>query len=333
MQRPAESIRAFATLYVIASVWASVLMLASIKVYAQEAPTEFRLGTAGINGVYYPAGVAICNAMNAANSDQRCQVVETLGSKDNIAKLSSGELNAAIVQSDLLYAAYRQSGAFSGRDELENLRTIFALHDEVFTVVARKDAGIETLDDLEGKRINIGQEGTGHREIWRLISTLYDWNEENFEAATQLSPTDMEKALCNNELDAYFIMVGHPNALVQRTLSACDAELVPVSDFVLGAILNTYPFYSEQAIRPGIYNNTDRVNTFGTTAIVVTLDQEDDQSVSQLIEAVIESLTLVRQQHPALASVRARRMARGGTYAPFHQSAQSTLRGLGLLRE
>ena len=151
--------------------------------------TEFvSIGTGGVTGVYYPTGGAICRLANKTTKETgvRCSVESTGGSVFNINTIRSGDLQMGIVQSDWQYHAYNGTSKFKDVGAFKDLRAVFSVHAEPFTVVARKDSGIKNFDDLKGKRVNIGNAGSGQRGTIEVLMKAKGWDKSVFSLASEL---------------------------------------------------------------------------------------------------------------------------------------------------
>src|SRR5690554_5334318 len=169
---------------------AAVLVAASGALFALAAPAMAQqqfvtIGTGGVTGVYYPAGGAICLNVNRTRDEHgiRCSAESTGGSVFNLNSIREGELNIGVVQSDVQYNSLHGIEQFDGAGEYEDLRALFSLHPEPFTVMARPDADIESFEDLVGKRVNIGNPGSGQRNTMELLMEEYGWTEDDFQLA------------------------------------------------------------------------------------------------------------------------------------------------------
>ena len=143
----------------------SVCALSAMMAGTAVAEEFITIGTGGVTGVYYPTGGAICRLVNKGRKDHgiRCSVESTGGSVYNINTIRAGELEFGVAQSDWQYHAYNGSSQFESDGPFEDLRAVFSVHPEPFTVVARADSGIKNFDDMKGKRVNIGNPGSGQR--------------------------------------------------------------------------------------------------------------------------------------------------------------------------
>ena len=305
-----------------------VAILALEGLSATNALAEERIvtiGTAGVTGVYYPAGGAICRLVNRGRKEHgvRCTVESTGGSINNLELLRKHDMDLGVVQSDLLYHAYNGSEIFADVGADKQLRAVFALHSEPFTVVARKDAHIRVFDDLKGKRIYLGPAGSGARATMDELMHRKGWTNKVFSQVVELKTDDQVKALCGGKIDALIYAGGHPNGAIQQLTSACQTRLVEVSGPAIEAMMKEYPFYSPAIIPGGMYVGNERdVRTFGVDAVLVASSELDDEIVYQITKAVFDNLDNFKTLHPVFATLEARRMVLDSEVAPLHAGAR-----------
>ncbi|MEW7992751.1 MAG: TAXI family TRAP transporter solute-binding subunit [Candidatus Thiodiazotropha sp.] len=281
------------------------------------------IGTGGLTGVYYPTGGAICRLLNKARKNHgiRCSVESTGGSIFNLNTIANGELDFGVAQSDWQYHAYKGSSKFSQQGPNKSLRAVFSIHSEPFTVMARDDSGIKLFADLKGKRVNIGNPGSGQRGTMEVLMDEYGWRRDDFKLASELKATEQARALCDNKIDAMIYTVGHPNASIKEAATACDAHLVPVTGETVDALIAANPYYAPALIPAGMYRGSDNdTSTFGVKATLVTSAAVDEEIVYQMVKAVFENLAVFRKLHPAFAQLEAKQMLKGNS-APFHPGA------------
>lgn len=294
------------------------------------------LGTAGVTGVYYPAGGAICRLVNRNRKEHgiRCAVESTGGSINNLESIQSGEMELGVVQSDLLYDAYNATGVFASEKPNTHLRALFSLHPEPFTVVARKDSKIETLDDLKGKRVNLGAAGSGMRATMEELMQRKGWNYKTFGAVVDLKQNDQAQALCSGKVDAIVYAGGHPNGAIQQITTLCPARLVNVTGEVIDQLIKDRPFYAYATIPGGMYQgNPQETKTFGVKAVLVASDELEAQVAYEVTRAVFSNLDNFRTLHPVFANLSAEHMARDAAdIVPFHEGALRYLREKGLVK-
>ena len=289
--------------------------------YAEEFIT---IGTGGVTGVYYPTGGAICRLVNKGRRDHgiRCSVESTGGSVYNINTIREGELEFGVAQSDWQYHAFNGSSRFEDAGAFEDLRAVFSVHPEPFTVVARADSGITSIDDLAGKRVNIGNPGSGQRGTMEVLMDAKGWTTDDFALATELKAAEQSAALCDNQIDAMVYTVGHPSGSIQEATTACDSVLVEVAGDAVMGLVDDNSFYRTATIPGGMYRGNDAdTKTFGVGATFVTSASVSEDVVYTLVSSVFENFDDFKKLHPAFANLKPEEMAQAGLSAPLHPGA------------
>lgn len=296
--------------------------------------TFVTIGTGGVTGVYYPAGGAICRLVNANRAEHgiRCSVESTGGSVFNLNTMRQGELDFGVVQSDWQYHSYNGSSQFADQGPWEGLRAVFALHAEPMTVVARADANATSFDQLVGKRVNVGNPGSGARATVDVMLEALGLSNASFSQATELATAEQSQALCDNRVDAIFFTVGHPSGTIQEATTACDSVLIDVTGDGITKLIEDNPFYSTATIPAGMYRGTDRdVTTFGVRATIVASTNVPDDVVYQVTKAVFENFDDFKRLHPAFETLTKEDMISAGLSAPLHAGAERYYREAGLI--
>lgn len=292
------------------------------------------IGTGGVTGVYYPTGGAICRMMARTRAEHgiRCAVESTGGSVFNINAIRAGELEFGVAQSDWQYHAFNGTSRFEETGKFEELRAVFSIHPEPFTVVARADAGIASLDDLKGKRVNVGNPGSGQRGTMEVLMEAMGWSMGDFALASELQAAEQSQALCDNNIDAMVYTVGHPSGSIQEATTACDSVLVNVTGPAVDKLVAENSFYRVATIPGGMYRGSDEdVTTFGVGATLVTSANVPEETVYQLVKAVFTDIDQFRGLHPAFANLDPKQMANDGLSAPLHPGAARYFREAGLI--
>ncbi|MGM0520749.1 MAG: TAXI family TRAP transporter solute-binding subunit [Pseudomonadota bacterium] len=315
MKRHVFSTAAFSGALLGAAMFASPAM-------AQDEEQFITIGTGGQTGVYYVVGQSVCRLVNRLeDANIKCNAPSTGGSVANINGIKSGQLDMGVVQSDVQYQAYHGTGNFDG-DAFEELRAVFRVHGEPLTLLARADSGIETLDDLEDKRVNIGNPGSGQRNTMEVVMEAKGWTEDTFALASQLDAAEQAAALADNNVDAMVYVVGHPNGSIQEATTTVDSRLIPMNDEDIDGIVEEYPYYSKSVIAGGLYKgNPDDVETFGVAATFVTDADTSDEMVYQTVKAIFDNFDRFKRLHPAFENLDPEEMVSEGLSAPLHEGA------------
>lgn len=302
---------------------------------AQAKPYKVTIGTGGLTGVYYPTGGSICRLVNKDTSKHgiECKVESTGGSVYNINTIRAGELEMGVAQSDWQYHAYNGTSKFENKGPFKELRAVFSVHPEPFTVVARKDSGIKNLKDLVGKRVNIGNPGSGQRGTMEVLMKAMGWTKDTFKQTSQLKSSEQSKALCDNKIDAMVFTVGHPSGSIKEATTTCESVLVNISGEQVEKLIADNDYYRSAVIPGGMYkgNNQD-VKTFGVGATFIASAETPDDVVYTVVKSVFENFDKFKKLHPAFENLKKEEMVRDALSAPLHNGAKKYYKEVGLLK-
>lgn len=303
---------------------------------AQAADQQFiTIGTGGVTGVYYPTGGSICRLVNKGRKEHgiRCSAESTGGSVYNINTIRQGELDFGVAQSDWQYHAYNGTSKFEKDGPFKELRAVFSVHPEPFTVVARADSGIKKFQDLKGKRVNIGNPGSGQRGTMEVIMNALGWTTADFKLASELKSSEQAQALCDNNFDAMVFTVGHPSGSIKEATTSCDTVLVEVSGPEVDKLIADNDYYAPATVPGGMYNGTpEDTKTFGVGATFVSSTATSDEAVYQVVKAVFDNFDRFRKLHPAFANLKKEDMIKNALSAPLHDGAQKYYKEAGLMK-
>jgi hypothetical protein len=312
------------------------LLLSGAPIEAGASEKFVTIGTGGVTGVYYPTGGAICRLVNRGRKDHgiRCSVESTGGSVYNLETLRQGGLDFAVAQSDWQYHAYKGTDIqpFVDQGAFTDLRSVFSLHTEAFTVIVRSDSGIKKLDDLVGKRVNIGNPGSGNRATMEVVMKAKGWTRESFKLASELKGSEQPQALCDNKIDAMIYNAGHPNGAVQEVATSCDVKIISVDSPEIDKLLANNAYYAYTEIPKGMYaGNPNSVKTFGVKATFVSTVKVSDDIVYQVVKSVFDNFENFKTLHPVFSNLDPKKMVTEGNTAPLHKGAERYFREKGLL--
>lgn len=293
------------------------------------------VGTGGVNGVYYPAGGAMCQFVKRKIKEHgiRCTVESTEGSIYNLDALRTGDLDIGAAQSDWHYNAYTGKGIFAKKGPDTQLRSLFSLHSEPFTILARADSSIHSFDDLRGHRISVGEQGSGMRATMEELMRVKGWGEDVFKPVSNLKPAEQIRAMCDGKIDAITFAAGHPNGFIQEATTQCDARLIPITGNDLAMLLQQDPFYTRAVIPGGMYrgNPTD-TETFGVVATFVTTERLSNDTAYHIVKALFDNLDDFKTLHFVFATLDKKHMVTDGLTAPLHDGAARYYREVGLIK-
>jgi len=305
-------------------------MVTAADAQAQKKRQFIAIGTGGPTGVYFATGNAICRLVHKTAAEGRktgrkhgirCSAPSTGGSTYNIGQIRQGELDFGVAQSDWQYHAYNGSSKFKG-NQYKKLRAVFSVHPEPFQIIVGKDSGINGWNDLKGKRVNIGNPGSGQRGTMEVLMRAHGTSKGDFKVATELTSTEQSKALCDGKIDAYGYTVGVPNAGVAIATDGCGAKIINLNGGAEKKLVNDNPFYAFATIPKGTYKTSDAdVTTFGVKATFVTSADVDENLVYEVTRSVFENIADFRKLHPAFRNLDPKKMIKDGLSAPLHPGA------------
>ena len=291
------------------------------------------IGTGGVTGTYYPTGGAICRFVNQYKKESklRCSVESTDGSLYNLNSIKNSDLDFAIVQSDIVYQASKSEGQFKDT-KLPKLRSVMAIYPELLTLVTRKDANIHNLLDIKGKKINLGNSGSGNETTALKLFNESGLKKSDLKEAASFSATEMPDALKNNNIDGYFYMVGHPTANIKDAANSTDIRIISIEDKILNSLVEKYPYFAKSNIQAGTYKGQfSDIATFGVKAVLITNEKVDENIVYFLVKAILENFDEFKKLHPAYANITKESLL-NGLSAPLHDGAKRYFKEVGLIK-
>jgi len=302
---------------------------------AQAGKTTFvTIGTGGITGVYYPTGGAIAKMVNKKRKEYgiRATVESTGGSVFNVNAVMTGDLEFGVVQSDRQYQAVNGMAEWKDKGSQKDLRAVFTIHPESITLVAADDSGINSIQDLKGKRVNIGNPGSGQRQnsIDALEVAGLAWKSDI--TAEGVKAAEAPGLLQDGRIDAFFYTVGHPNGNIKEATSGKrKVHMVPITG--IDNLLAKYPYYAKAVVPMKFYSgatNDGDVETFGVKATFVTSSKVPDEIVYAITKEVFDNFEAFKKLHPAYGVLTKKNMLEGMS-APIHPGAMKYFKEVGLM--
>jgi len=286
------------------------------------AKQDILFGGASITGVYYQVALQISNMMNKHMGGEYNYIGRpTGGSVFNINALDRGAFDFAVAQSDRNFQGYNGTADWEGKP-VKGLRSVFSMHPETVMLVTRKDTGITSVEDLQGKRVNIGNPGSGQRGNAEDVLRLYGLDHTSDFQAEALQQAEASRALVDQKIDAFFFTVGNPSAAIEEPAQSVDLEMVPIDSDAIKAFVGEHPYYIMTSIPAGTYRGIDRdIATYAVTATVVSNDSVSEQVVYDMVKTVFENMDELRASHAAFRNLKVEEMLQGLS-APLHPGAE-----------
>ena len=321
-------------LAVAAIIFGFVTMFSANSIFAAK-KVYVTIGTGGITGVYYPTGGALAKMVNKKRKQYgiRATVESTGGSVFNVNAIMAGDLEFGVVQSDRQYQAINGIADWKDRGPQKKLRAVFSIHPESVTLVAAIDANINGISDLKGKRVNIGNPGSGHRK-----NSLDALGAVNFDYKTDLKAESAKAAeaaglLQDDRIDAFFYTVGHPSGAIKEATSGVrKVKIVQITGSQINALISANSYYAKATIQRSLYpnaKNSGNIATFGVKATFVTSTDVADDIVYAITKEVFENFEDFKKLHPAYSTLTKQSMLEGLS-APIHPGAMRYYKEAGL---
>ena len=291
------------------------------------------IGTGGVSGTYYLTGKQVCKYVNLRKKETalRCSVESTNGSISNIKSIKDEELDFAIVQNDVIYHAYKGIGKYKNA-KINNIRSIMAIYPELFTLVTRKDAKINSYKDLKGKRINIGNEGSGNESTALSMFKFINLKVSDLKVASTLSSVEMPDALIDDKIDGYFYMVGHPTQNILDASKYTNVKIVELKGKDIDNLIFKNPYFTKEFIPGGLYRgNPKSIQTFGVKAVLIANKHVTNKTVYNLVKSVLENFEEFKQSHQAYSNITKESLLEGLS-APLHEGAKKYYKEIGLIK-
>jgi uncharacterized protein len=297
-------------------------LLFTTSVPAAQAKENILFGGASITGVYYQVALQLSNLMNRQMGNEYNYVGRpTGGSVFNINALERNAFDFGVAQSDRNWQAYNGSADWDGKP-VTSLRSVFSMHPETVLLVTRKDTGINRVEDIKGKRINIGNPGSGQRGNAMDVLRIYGIDPDKDIRAESLQQAEASRALVDRKIEAFFYTVGNPSAAIEEPAQSVDLNIIPINSDAIKSFVQQHPYYVMTTIPAGTYKGVDKgVETYAVTATVVTNESVSEQAVYDLVKTVFENLDTVKASHAAFRNLNPQEML-GGLSAPLHPGAE-----------
>jgi hypothetical protein len=327
----------------VAAIFVLGLLLGRVSPSAQEGQF-FRIGAAATSGTFFEIGAVIASAISKPAGSPPCErggncgvpgliavTQATQGSVENLRMVAAGQIESGIAQSDIVSWAYAGTGIFAAEGPMKNLRAVASLFPESLQLVVRSDSAVQTLADLRGKHISLGQPASGTLADARVVLAAAGLTEKDV-MPEYLRPGVAAASVKDGTLDGFFIIGGVPVPAIRDLAAETQVRLIPVEDDVLAKMRESSTSYRRSVIPSGTYSGiTVETPSIGFDALwIVSADASDE-----LIYAITKSLwndatqRLLAAREPIGKQVRLED-ALDGISVPLHPGATRFYREAGL---
>jgi TRAP transporter TAXI family solute receptor len=306
----------------------AVLALTGLSLYAGARVQQIRMATGGSQGTYYAFGSAVGQIL-AEKTKIPITIQSTGASKANIQLIDAGEAELAIVQNDVMDYAWRGVDLFNG-EKIATFSSMAALYAEVCQVVVNADSGIETIADLKGKNVSVGDAGSGVEFNARQILEAYGITFNDI-GKQNLSFGASADALRDNKIEAFFCVAGAPTPAIVDLAVSKKIAVLEIDDQHAAQLIQKYPFYTQYPIPSGSYQGQGEVKTVAVKATFIVSSKLSEDTVYQLTKALFENKSQIEVAHVKGKELSSS-YAVAGISVPFHPGAQKYLKEIGALK-
>lgn len=305
-----------------------LLSFCSSLLYAEEEKYEAKLikkiysfGTASINGTYYPFGNAI-SRLFSRNLKKLVTVAEpTAGSVANVNFLRKKQIELALIQSDVVWMAYQGTVIFNG-NPFKELRVLASLYSEKVQIVVRADSGINSLDDLRGKKISVGERDSGSAAgAIQILEAAGLKNNEDYNLVYERF-TKATELLLDGYIDAVYYVGGVPADGLARLSEKIPIKLLEIPEIVINKLITAYPYYSKESISNYSYRgHTKTINTLGFKALLVGTTRLPSEEVINILTVIYSNPKILSEHDEVLVELNKNDAIKGVDAAMLHDGA------------
>lgn len=316
----------------------SILTVSMFFVATVSAKTFVTIGTGGVTGVYYPTGGAISKMVNQKSNEYgiKATVESTGGSVFNINAVIEGNLEFGIAQSDRQYQAVKGIAEWEKLGPQKDLRAVFSIHPEAVTFIASEKSGIKSVKDMKGKKINLGNPGSGQLQNSLDVLTAFGLTEKDL-TASYVKAVEAPGLVQDERIDGFFYTVGHPNGNIKEaTAGRIKVMIVPIEGEPIKKLIQEKPYYAEGKIDMKNYptalnGEAGLVTSIGVKATLVTSAKVPESVVYAVTKEVFENFENFKKLHPAFSVLKKEDMLTGLS-APIHKGALKYYKEAGLVK-
>ena len=296
----------------------SAAMIAS-SATAAFAADNLTLGTGGTTGTYYAIGGVMATVLNPVLENSQLTVTSTGASKANIQMIDDGDADLATVQNDVMYYAYTGSDLFESEGAYDTFAAVAGLYDETVQIVTC-DASIQTVADLAGKSVSVGDAGSGVEFNAKQILGAYDLSFDDIKVVNA-SFGDSAESLKDGKIDAAFVVAGAPTTAVVDLATVKDVHLVTLDADHIKKLQDEYSFYTETTIPAGTYKGVDEdATTVSVRATLVASTEISEDVIYELTKAMFENQAALAEGHAKFELLNLEDAVKG-IDVPFHPGA------------
>jgi len=293
------------------------------------ADLQLSIGSCPVGCTAYTWSAGIAEVINKNVEGVSMTAEETKGYVANIKLMQSEQIEISMATSLSSYQAYDASGPYEG-SEKGNILSWMAIAPVAMHVITLKDGPVQSLEDLKGKRVGMGQPGgVSMLDADAMMKTLGLTPDTDFKPF-RIRLGGMADGLADGNLDAALWNGSFPLPPVVKLTAAREIQLIPIPDDFFDTLRAEYPPYFRLSIPAGLYKGVDvDTPTFGLANGMVLSKDVPDDIVYEMTKAIFENRDSLKAVHPALGRI-TKDSVLNGFGAPLHPGALKYYREIGV---
>ena len=276
--------------------------------------------TGGPMGTYYAIGGAMEQVLNPLLNESNLILESSGASRANLEMIEEGDAQLATVQNDVMFYAYSGTSLFEGEDPFKNFSSAAGLYDETIQIITC-DENIQSVADLAGKTVSVGDEGSGVEFNAKQILESYGLSFDDINVVNA-SFGDSASALEEGEIDAAFIVAGFPTTACEELADSKKISLVQLDEEHIADLQSKYDFYTETVIPGGTYTGVDgETTTVSVRAALVVSNEVSEDTVYELLKALFDNKDALAEKNAKFENLNVEDAVMGMS-VPLHAGAK-----------
>lgn len=265
---------------------------------------DLLLGTGDVDSFSYFAGKRICHSINSYSSEFSCRPVPMQNYAASLTNIEGGALDIALVNEKMIHDASASKNMFQYLDiKYNHLRLLMPVYKEPILLAVRQDANISTLDDLVGKRLNVGPVFTMQNMVFHEIMNVKGWEEDDFNSYQTLSPVHAQDAIAFNDGNIQ-VMVHygmHPDSKLKQEIGGGTGKLIGIYDPSIKRLIKSETGFTSFVLPAGTYpQQNENITTIALENLLITSVDTDSETITLVLEAIFKAEKQLKRAHPAL---------------------------------
>jgi TRAP transporter TAXI family solute receptor len=249
------------------------------------------------SGNYYKFGAVLASTVDEASGYLIIALQPSGDSRESIERLMAGEAQLALAPSDTLSYAFHGTDIWVDTPPATAVAPLMTLYPEICQLVTGVSSGLTTVEDLKGRRVAIGEEGSALQAgAWKILNE-HGLNEGDIEALS-LGFDAAAQAMREKTIDAFFVTAATPNKGMMDLQAEREITIIGLEDEKIAALIEKYPFYTRYTLDENDYSFlTAPVNTVALRATLVAAASLSEQIAYDIVKAIIENSDKIAMVH------------------------------------